>query len=35
MKNFMLSITGNWWIAALLGIGLLLWAGYTMYAKSR
>lgn len=31
MKKFLLNITGNWWLAALVGIGLLGWAGYAMY----
>lgn len=31
MKKFLLNITGNWWLAALIGIGLLGWAGYAMY----
>ena len=35
MKKFLQTITGNWWLAALVGIGLLGWAGYAAFqAKS-
>lgn len=31
MKNFLLGITGKWWVAGLIGAGLLLWAAYAAY----
>lgn len=31
MKNFLLGITGKWWVAGLIGVGLLVWAGYAAY----